>query len=129
MKFCMLTTFFGAHSFGGDAAFVDRLSRAWRGTGTRSTSSTAATPSSSSGATRPLGRTSRPRASRSTRWRARSGRSRRWRRTRRAARSSRRARSAACSTTIRPDVVHFHNLSLIGGPGLLGDADAAAPSS
>ena len=28
MKFCMLTTFFGPHSFGGDAAFVDRLSRA-----------------------------------------------------------------------------------------------------
>ncbi len=27
MKFCMLTTFFGAHSFGGDAAYVDRLSR------------------------------------------------------------------------------------------------------
>jgi glycosyltransferase involved in cell wall biosynthesis len=28
MKFLMLTTFFGEHSFGGDAAFVDRLSRA-----------------------------------------------------------------------------------------------------
>src|SRR5689334_14102033 len=28
MKFCMITTFFGAHSFGGDAAYVDRLSRA-----------------------------------------------------------------------------------------------------
>lgn len=28
MKFCMLTTFFGPHSFGGDAAYVDRLSRA-----------------------------------------------------------------------------------------------------
>ena len=27
MKFCMLTTFFGSHSFGGDAAFVDRLAR------------------------------------------------------------------------------------------------------
>ncbi len=27
MKFCMLTTFFGSHSFGGDAAYVDRLSR------------------------------------------------------------------------------------------------------
>lgn len=27
MKFCMFTTFFGAHSFGGDAAFVDRLAR------------------------------------------------------------------------------------------------------
>ena len=25
MKFCMITTFFGAHSFGGDAAYVDRL--------------------------------------------------------------------------------------------------------
>src|SRR6516165_9590326 len=28
MKFCMITTFFGAHSFGGDAAYVDRLSAA-----------------------------------------------------------------------------------------------------
>ncbi len=28
MKFCMLTSFFGAHSFGGDAVYVDRLSRA-----------------------------------------------------------------------------------------------------
>ena len=28
MKFCMVTTFFGAHSFGGDAAYVDRLTRA-----------------------------------------------------------------------------------------------------
>jgi glycosyltransferase involved in cell wall biosynthesis len=28
MKFCMITTFFGAHSFGGDAAYVDRLCEA-----------------------------------------------------------------------------------------------------
>lgn len=28
MKFCMVTTFFGAHSFGGDAAYVERLSAA-----------------------------------------------------------------------------------------------------
>jgi glycosyltransferase involved in cell wall biosynthesis len=28
MKFCMLTSFFGRHSFGGDAVYVDRLSRA-----------------------------------------------------------------------------------------------------
>jgi glycosyltransferase involved in cell wall biosynthesis len=28
MKFCMVTTFFGAHSFGGDAAYVDRLTQA-----------------------------------------------------------------------------------------------------
>jgi glycosyltransferase involved in cell wall biosynthesis len=28
MKVCMITTFFGAHSFGGDAAYVDRLSHA-----------------------------------------------------------------------------------------------------
>ena len=28
MKFCMVSTFFGGHSFGGDAAYVDRLARA-----------------------------------------------------------------------------------------------------
>ena len=28
MKFCMVTTFFGGHSFGGDAAYVERLSQA-----------------------------------------------------------------------------------------------------
>src|SRR5690606_38817817 len=28
LKFCMVTTFFGGHSFGGDAAYVDRLTRA-----------------------------------------------------------------------------------------------------
>ncbi len=28
MRFCLVTTFFGAHSFGGDAAYVDRLARA-----------------------------------------------------------------------------------------------------
>jgi len=28
MKICMITTFFGAHSFGGDAAYVDRLGQA-----------------------------------------------------------------------------------------------------
>jgi glycosyltransferase involved in cell wall biosynthesis len=28
MKFCMVTTFFGGHSFGGDAAYVDRLCEA-----------------------------------------------------------------------------------------------------
>jgi len=28
MRFCMLTTFYGAQSFGGDAAYVERLSRA-----------------------------------------------------------------------------------------------------
>lgn len=28
MKFCMVTTFYGAQSFGGDAAYVDRLTRA-----------------------------------------------------------------------------------------------------
>ena len=28
MKICLVTTFFGAHSFGGDAAYVDRLARA-----------------------------------------------------------------------------------------------------
>ena len=42
LKFCMVTTFFGAHSFGGDAAYVDRLvAGAAAAAGMRSTSSTA----------------------------------------------------------------------------------------
>ena len=28
MKFCMFTTFFGAHSFGGGAGYFERLARA-----------------------------------------------------------------------------------------------------
>ena len=33
MTYCMLTSLFGAHRFGGDAAYVDRLSRALAGQG------------------------------------------------------------------------------------------------
>jgi glycosyltransferase involved in cell wall biosynthesis len=33
VKFCMVTTFFGAQSFGGDAAYVERLARALAGRG------------------------------------------------------------------------------------------------
>jgi glycosyltransferase involved in cell wall biosynthesis len=120
MKFCMFTTFFGPHSFGGDAAFVDRLSRALarRGhevqvvycrdafemvRGDQTPRPYEPPPgvrihplSSPFGALSPLAthQTGRP-----------------WFKGRAIRRLLR---------SIRPDVVHFHNLSLVGGPGLLG---------
>jgi len=119
MKFCMLTTFFGSHSFGGDAAFVDRLSRSLADHGHEvhvvhcrdafEASRGDQTPrpydphpgvqthplESPFGTLSPLAthQTGRPLF--------------KTRAVRRLLRS------------IRPDVVHFHNLSLIGGPGLL----------
>lgn len=119
MRFCMLTTFFGSHSFGGDAAFVDRLSRALARHGHEvhvihcrdafEISRGDQTPrpyephpgviahplESPVSLLSPLAthQTGRPFFK---------------------ARAIRRLYEA-----IRPDVVHFHNLSLIGGPGLL----------
>ena len=119
MKFCMMTSFFGTHSFGGDAAFVDRLSRslaehghevhviycrdafeAARGDQTPRPyephpgviAHALASPAS---ILSPLAthQTGRP-------WFKAGAIQRLYR-------------------AIRPDVVHFHNLSLIGGPGLL----------
>jgi glycosyltransferase involved in cell wall biosynthesis len=115
----MLTTFFGPHSFGGDAAFVDRLSRALarrghevhviycrdafeivRGDGTPRPYEPAEGVriyplSSPAGALSPLAthQTGRP--------------------------GFKAGPIARLLGRIRPDVVHFHNLSLIGGPGLL----------
>jgi glycosyltransferase involved in cell wall biosynthesis len=126
MKFCMLTTFFGSHSFGGDAAFVDRLSRTLarhghevhvihcrdafeiaRGDQTprpyEPPRGVAIHPLES-----PFGLLS-PLATQQT--------GHPWFK----ARAIRRLLAA-----IRPDVLHFHNLSLIGGPGLLGIPAAGA---
>jgi len=119
MKFCMLTTFFGAHSFGGDAAYVDRLSRALARAGHEvhviycrdafEASRGDQTPrpytpppgvvihplESGAGVLSPLA-------------------------THQTGRPYFKARAISrLYREIRPDVVHFHNLSLIGGPGLL----------
>ncbi len=119
MKFCMFTTFFGAHSFGGDAAFVDRLSRALarRGhethviycrdafeisKGNQTPRPYVAPPGvtihplkSAAGALSPLAThaTGRP-----------------W---------FKHGAIKRLLEQIQPDVVHFHNISLIGGPGLM----------
>jgi glycosyltransferase involved in cell wall biosynthesis len=119
MTFAMLTTFFGPHSFGGDAAFVDRLSRALARHGhdvhviycrdAFELSKAGQSPrpyvpppgvtihalSSSFGPLSPLAthQTGRPLF--------KLGAIRR------------------ILDNVRPDVVHAHNLSLIGGPGLL----------
>lgn len=120
MRFAMLTTFFGEHSFGGDAAFVDRLSRALarhghevhvvycrdafdlaRGNQTPRPYEpppgvTIHALASAAGPLSPLAthQTGHPAF--------KAGKIRR------------------ILEGLRPDVVHVHNLSLIGGPGLLG---------
>lgn len=119
MKFCMLTTFFGAHSFGGDAAFVDRLSRALARHGhevhvvhcvdafevARGGESPRPYEPHPGVVAHPLASpfgTLSPLATHQTGlplFKARAIR--------------------RLFASIRPDVVHFHNLSLIGGPGLL----------
>jgi glycosyltransferase involved in cell wall biosynthesis len=119
VKFLMLTTFFGEHSFGGDAAFVDRLSRALARRGHEvhvaycrdafdlvrgdHTPRPYEPPhgvsihalSSTLGPLSPLAthQTGRPLL------------------------KARAIRNLVAS--VEPDVIHFHNLSLIGGPGLL----------
>jgi glycosyltransferase involved in cell wall biosynthesis len=119
MKFCMLTTFFGPHSFGGDAAYVERLSRALAGRGhevhviycldsfeslrgDHPERSYEACPGvtlhplkSGLGVLSPLATqvSGRP-----------------WLKKR---------QIEKIVNQVRPDVIHFHNLSLIGGPGLL----------
>ena len=119
MKFCMLTTFFGSHSFGGDAAFVDRLSRSLANHGHEvhvihcrdafEISRGDQTPRPYDAHPRvyahplesPVGPLS-PLATHQTGhplFKARAIR--------------------RLFNQIKPDVVHFHNLSLIGGPGLL----------
>ena len=119
MKFCMLTTFFGSHSFGGDAAFVDRLSRSLANHGHEvhvihcrdafEISRGDQTPRAYDAHARvhayplesPVGPLS-PLATHQTGHPLFK------------TRTIRRLLSQ-----IKPDVVHFHNLSLIGGPGLL----------
>lgn len=121
MTFAMLTTFFGEHSFGGDAAFVDRLSRslARHGhdvhviycrdafnlvRGDQTPRPYEAPPgvtihalSSRAGALSPLGthQTGLP--------------------------TFKSRKIGEILKKIKPDVIHVHNLSLIGGPGLLGE--------
>jgi glycosyltransferase involved in cell wall biosynthesis len=119
VTFCMLTTFFGEHSFGGDAAFVDRLSRALARNGhdvhviycqdafemvrgdqtprpyTTPAGVTVHALKSVAGPLSPLTthQSGKPHFKRKA--------------------------IDRLIAEIHPDVVHFHNLSLIGGPGLL----------
>ncbi len=119
MKFCMLTTFFGSHSFGGDAAFVDRLSRSLADHGhevhvihcrdafeaSRGGESPRPYEPHPGVRTHPLASpvsVLSPLATHQT--------------------GHPLFKARAIRRLIReigPDVVHFHNLSLIGGPGLL----------
>ncbi len=119
MKFAMLTTFFGPHSFGGDAAFVDRLSRALARHGhevhviycrdafelTRGDQGPRPYEAPPGVIIHPLSSRVGPLSPLATHQTGGPGFK---------AKAIRRL-----FRSIRPDVVHYHNLSLIGGPGLL----------
>lgn len=119
MKFCMLTTFFGTHSFGGDAAFVDRLSRALARQGhevhvihCRDAFEASRGDQTPRPYSPPPGVVIHPLESRFGRLSPLA--------THQTGRPYFKARAIGrLLREIGPDVVHYHNLSLIGGPGLL----------
>jgi glycosyltransferase involved in cell wall biosynthesis len=119
VTFCMITTFFGRDSFGGDAAFVDRLSRALARHGhpvhvihCRDAFNLLRAGQSPRPYQVPPGVTVHPLSSRagplSPLATHQTGHP-----------VFKTGPIARLLREIRPDVVHFHNLSLIGGPGLL----------
>ena len=119
MTFAMLTTFFGPHSFGGDAAFVDRLSRALARHGhevhvlyCRDAFDLVKGDQTPRPYDPPPGVTIHPITSRFGPLSPLA--------THQTGRPGFKARAIrALLGSIRPDVIHYHNLSLIGGPGLL----------
>jgi glycosyltransferase involved in cell wall biosynthesis len=119
MKFCMLTTFFGPHSFGGDAAYVDRLSRALARRGHEVHVIYCVDAFEAVRGEHPersyepcAGVTLHPLRSR---WGLLSPLSTQV--TGRPALKKQAIREIL--DHVRPDVIHFHNISLIGGPDLL----------
>lgn len=119
MKFAMLTTFFGPHSFGGDAAYVDRLSRALARRGHEVhviycvDAFEAVRGDHPERSYEPCpGVTLHPLRSR---WGILSPLS-----TQITGRPALKKRAILeILEKVRPDVIHFHNISLIGGPDLL----------
>jgi glycosyltransferase involved in cell wall biosynthesis len=121
VRFCMITTFFGPQSFGGDAAYVDRLSRslARRGHEVDVVHDADAFQAVRGGAPLrrwapfPAGVTVRTLSSRAGRlaplWTHQTG-----------GPGLRSPQLARILSEGNFDVVHFHNISLLGGPGVLG---------
>lgn len=119
MRICMITTFFGAYSFGGDAAYVDRLARALlrRGHGVEVIHSADAFQAVRRN--HPLRVYAPPPALRIHTLRSRLG-------TFQPLWTHQTGRPGPALGPIRDilaagsfDVVHFHNVSLLGGPALL----------
>lgn len=119
MKFCMVTTFFGGHSFGGDAAYVDRLTRALLRRGHEVHVFHCADAFNALRGDHPLRPYEPPPGLHVHRLESRfgvispiatqvTGRP-----------FFKRAELARELEAVDTDVVHFHNISLVGGPGVL----------
>ena len=120
MKFCMVTTFFGAHSFGGDAAYVDRLCQALCRRGHEVHVYYCVDAFNAVRGNHPLRAYTPPPGLHLHPLESGSASSRRWRRRRPAGPASSRAALREALDAPDTDVVHFHNISLVGGPGVLG---------
>lgn len=119
MKFCMVTTFFGARSFGGDAAYVDRLSRALARRGHEVHVFHCADAFEAVRGRHPLRPYEPSPGVHVHLLKSRAGllSPLATHLTGRPFFKGRKLRKAF--DEIQPDVVHFHNISLIGGPGVL----------
>ena len=128
MRFCMITTFFGALSFGGDAAYVDRLARALARRGHGVDVIHCADAFSAAGGKELERAYEEPDGVRIHTLRSRLGRlSPLW--------THQTGGPGPKANAIRNvlesgdfDVVHFHNISLVGGPRVLRLARGARPA-
>lgn len=119
LKFCMVTTFFGAHSFGGDAAYVDRLARALIGRGHEVHVFHCADAFEAVRGDHPLRPYTPPAGLHVHRLESRFGVLSPIV-TQLTGRPFFKAKALAEQVeAVDTDVVHFHNISLIGGPGVL----------
>ncbi len=120
MKFCMITTFYGPHSFGGDAVFVERLSESLARHGhevhvisCRDAYQFVRGHDEPRSYQAPEGvhvhELASPARGLSPLLTHQTGHP-----------ALKRLAIGRLVDRIRPDVLHFHNISLIGGPGLLG---------
>lgn len=120
MKICMVTTFFGGHSFGGDAAYVDRLSRALLARGHEVHVFHCVDAFNAVRGSHPLRPYSPPAGLHVHPLRSRLGVLSPVA-TQATGRPVFKARELARQLeAVDTDVVHFHNISLVGGPGVLG---------
>ena len=118
LRFCLVTTFYPPYHFGGDAIFVHRLAERSLDAATMSMSCTRSMPIGSRVPSRRQASRKRP-GCEGCRWNRACRSPPRSCRINSASRGAYARRIRKILTSNRYDVIHFHNVSLVGGPGVL----------